>query len=210
MNDLAAAPFELGTIFTSSTPATPGSAEGLLGREHQFPNKSPSSGGYGPKTRRNERSISAIAVRNTSGIALTPGRVVRFKAGKEGREVDGYTTTTAAKGDGIVDPYLTGTVPDDGIFWLIVEGPVLMKTSLAGDAENVISVGSVLYALTAATSQATTAGRPVAWGGTFTATQTTDGTAANIIMNRFGRALSAKTTANTNADVLVDVNFLRR
>ena len=161
-----------------------------------------------PKSITSGRPLIARMVRNTSGGALLPGYAVTWEAGYEKRRVDGRATTTAVRIAGIVDPFLPAAgVRDDDMFWLVQGGPCLCKTSLAGDGENVISVGDVLYALTAATSGATTAGRVVAWAGTFSAAETTDGTAGLILLNQFGRALSAKTTANTNANILVDLEL---
>lgn len=78
-----------------------------------------------------------------------------------------------------------------------------MTTSLAADATNLLPVGTILVALTAATSGSTTSGRP--------APQDLTGATAllgNQIQNQIGTALSAKTTANTNADVLTLVHIL--
>jgi len=148
-------------------------------------------------------TIECMMVRNESGINLLPGYAVSWTAGSRFKSVDGYVTVTAGEAAGIVDPYLKAAgVRDDDIFWLVRKGQVNVKTSLAGNAENVISEGDILYALTAATSQATTAGRVIAFAAT---TGTTS--ALQQLYNRIGRALSAKTTAQTNADVTVDVNI---
>jgi hypothetical protein len=42
-----------------------------------------------------------------------------------------------------------------------------------------------------------------------TAAQTTDGSGTKIIVNQFARAMSAKTTAQTDADILIDVKIRR-
>jgi hypothetical protein len=83
---------------------------------------------------------------------------------------------------------------------VVMEGPAVILTDLAGADNNVLNVGTVVVALTGATSGATTAGR--------VAPQDLTGATALLadqIQNRIGYALTAKTTANTNADVLVDV-----
>ena len=157
--------------------------------------------GMGAQTKASSRTTTCILVRNTAAVALTPGRVVTWQADYRGKRVDGYGTATAAAVAGVVDDKLpSGGVAIGDLFWLMVKGPALVKTSLAGDAENVIADGDNLVALTAATSGATTAGRingQVLTG----ATQPL----ADQIQNRIGVAMSAKTTANTNADVLVDL-----
>jgi len=74
-------------------------------------------------------------------------------------------------------------------------------TALDGGADNVFNVNDVIVALTAATSQATTAGR--------VAPQVLTGATAllgNQVQNRLGRAMSAKTTANTNNSLLVNIS----
>lgn len=164
----------------------------------------------GAKARRSNRQTLCILVRNASGIALLPKRIARWKSGQRGKQVDGYTTTTAAEAAGVIDEHLPASgVPANDLFWLAVKGPSLILTSLAGDAENVISVDDTLVALTAATSQATTAGRAITWGLTATSTGSTNGTLTNHILNQLGKAMSAKTTANTNADLLVDLQILK-
>lgn len=158
----------------------------------------------GPSTRNSGRLTHCILVRNSSGISLEPKRVVKWASGQRGKRVDGYGNATAENVAGVVDDRLPAAgVASNDLFWLMVKGPALVKTALEANANNVISDNGVLVALTAATSQATTSGRVV--GQTLTgATQNL----ANQIQNRIGRAMSAKTTANTNADVLVDLYLL--
>lgn len=164
----------------------------------------------GAKVRRSNRQTTCILVRNVSGIALLPKRIARWASGYRGKRVDGYTTATAAEAAGVIDEHLPAAgVPANDLFWLAVRGPSLVLTDLAGGANNVIAVDDTLIALTAATSQATTAGRVVTWGLTATSTATTDGTLSNYLLNYLGKAMSAKTTANTNADLLVDLQILK-
>lgn len=158
--------------------------------------------GTSVRKKRSNRFTHAILVRNVSGVALTPGRTVSWKAGFRGRRVDGYTTTTGAEVAGVVDDQLPAAgVANNDMFWLLVDGPALIKTPLAGGAGNVFAEGNVLIALTAATSQATTAGR----AAVLDLTQVTH--PASSIVNRFARVMSAMTTAQTNADMLVDLKI---
>lgn len=149
--------------------------------------------------KRTEHRVCVRLVKNSAGIALTPGRLVRYKAGTNRTEVDGYTTTTAAEIGGVVDEWLPAAgVANGSYFYVVIHGPTTVKTSLAANAENVINEGDVLVSLTGATSGATTSGR--------VATQDLTGATdvlGNQVQNALGRALSAKTTANTNTDVLV-------
>jgi hypothetical protein len=145
-----------------------------------------------------------------SGIALLPKRIVVWQTGQRFKRVAGYCATTAEECAGVVDEWLPAAgVRNGDLFWLVCRGPSLCLTSLAADAENIVTEFRPLYALTAATTQATTAGRFQRWNGTFSAAETTNGSAGNIIFNNIGRAMTARTTSNTNVDVLVDVDILK-
>lgn len=100
------------------------------------------------------RLVECIAVKNVSGGALLPGRVVKFKAAATTSptvqfsggilgEVDATATTAnalpAANGlIGIVDEYLPAAgVPDGEVFWLVIRGPSTVTktaTSVAAGA----------------------------------------------------------------------------
>lgn len=155
------------------------------------------------RVKRTNQRVQCRLVKNNSGIALLPKRAVVYKAGTNQTEVDGYARTTAAEVAGIVDEWLPSAgVANGDYFWIVVQGPTLVLNDIASGASTVIAERDPLVALTAATSQATTAGR--------FATQDLTGATqvlANAVQNAIGRALSAKTTAQTNADVLVDVNL---
>lgn len=141
-------------------------------------------------------------VRNVSGIALLPGYLASFKAGQYGKQVDGYTTTTAAEGYPIDEFLSSSGVANNDLCYITVGGNASVMTSLAANAEDVFSANSVLVALTAATSQATTAGRVSA--------QDLTGATANLgnqVQNRVGVAISASTTANTNVLKLAFINY---
>lgn len=151
--------------------------------------------------RRTHHNVECRLVKNSAGFALLPKRLVKYKAGTNRTEVDGYVSTTANDGDtlAVVDEWLPAAgVPDGSYFWVVTCGPTRVLTSLAGNAENVIAENGVLVGLTAATSGATTAGRVVAQD----LTGATD-VLGNQLNGGFARALSAKTTDNTNADLLV-------
>lgn len=164
----------------------------------------------GVKTPRSGKRVRCRLVRNASGIALLPKRAVIYQetAGNFLKRVDGYGNITADMIAGIVDEWLPSAgVSANDLFWIVVEGPTNCLTDLAGADNNVIGIADHIIALTAATSQATTAGRVYSWNAalTFTSTQTTDGTLGKVLHNIIGQSLSAKTTANTNASVLVDL-----
>ena len=164
----------------------------------------------GVRVKRSNRNVVCLLVRNEAAAALLPKRIVKWKSGQRGRQVDGYTCITNEAAAGVVDEFLTSAgVAVHDLFWIVVQGPTLMLTPLEGDGTAVIAVDDLLGALTAVTSGATTSGRVRVNALTATSTATTDGGLGAVVMNSFGRAMSAKTTANTNADVLVDTFFMK-
>ncbi len=139
--------------------------------------------------------------RNNSGIALQAKYAVAFNltAGKGEYDVAGYADIGGGR-SAIVDDKIPATgVPLGDLFYAVVGGPVLARTGLAADATNAFAVGDWLYALTAVTTGATTAGRV----GADPLTGATSVLALNLL-GIIGQAMSAKTTANTNADVLIN------
>lgn len=171
----------------------------LEGREFIFEDVNP---GPGTSLQRTGRQVRCRLVRNKAGFALLPKRLVAFQAaaGKYGARVDGYADVTAEHAYPVDEYVRAAGVPDGALFYIVVEGPALVLTDLAGGANNLLPLGTNVVALTAATSGATTAGR-------IAPQDLTGATAllANQIMHKVGRALTARTTANTNADILVDV-----
>lgn len=164
----------------------------------------------GARQKRSNRRVTCILVRNEAAAAVLPKFIVKWKSGQRGHQIDGYSCITNEAAAGVVDEFLgSGGAAVHDLFWIAVKGPTLIKTPLEGDATNVIGLDDLLGALTAVTSGSTTAGRVLVNALTATSTATTDGKAGAVLMNSFGRALSAKTTANTNADVLVDVFFMK-
>ena len=176
-------PWALGQTLgvTSATDGT-----GWVGAVKVFPDVDPSNGQI-----RSNRLKKCIAVRNASGVALLPKRVVTFKSGSFS-EVDGYTSLTDEATAGVVDEHLpAGGVAANDVFWLTVEGPTEVKLGPNLQA----AADTTLVALTAAAStDSTTAGQA----------QTA---AATYLQNGYiGRAISAGTTAQ---NVLAIVNLVR-
>lgn len=176
-------PFALGQTLgvTSATDGT-----GWVGAVKVFPDVVPSTG----KVRSN-RVKRCIAVRNVSGVALLPKRVVVFKSGSH-TEVDGYDADTTKVPAGVVDEHLpTGGVANNDVFWMTVEGPTEVKLGPASEA----AADTALVALTAAASTHST-----------TAGQAQTGAVTYHQHNYIGRALSAGTTGQ---NVLAIVNLVR-
>jgi len=190
------------TFFAGSVPSVTGATSRLEGTKKDFADVEPVTSG--PASARSGDTLTCRLVRNSSGIALAAKRVVKWKSGYINKRVDGYCSTDYEAVAGVVDDKIpSGGVADGDLFWLMQRGPGLVKTSLGADATNVISEGANLAALTSASSVSTTSGRVQAVAATSSVTNAISGLA-----NRIGRALSAKTTGNTNADVLVDLDLL--
>ncbi len=178
----------------------------ILGKEWVFEDIDPTD----PTVRRTSRYVRCRLVRNVGAIALLPKRMVRFQAtagDSYGAEVDGYTTTTGERGYPL-DEWLpsAGLLVND-VGWIVVEGPAVVVTALANGQGNSIAVGDPLMSLTAATSGATTAGRASMQFilGAATSGNTDYITQFNEFRNYVGRALSARTTNETDLDVLLEV-----
>lgn len=176
-------PFPLGqTLGVDSTVTSPA----WVGAVKEFPDVDPVTG----KVRSNRRKV-CIAVRNSSGVALLPKRLVSFKSGSF-TEVDGYTSATDAASAGVVDEWLPATgVADDDVFWITVQGPTEVKLGPGLQA----AADAALVALTAAASTHST-----------TAGQAQTGAATFLQNGYIGRAISAGTTAQ---NVLAVVNLVR-
>lgn len=187
-------PFDLGqTLGVSST----SDGTGWVGCVKVFPDVNPSTGRV-----RSNRVKKCVAVRNTSGAALLPKRVVRFdvtNAGKLLGDVDGYASLTNNELVGVVDEYLpSGGVAANDIFWVTVDGPTEVSHALSGTA---VAVGNRLAAITAATSGATTAGR-VTPSGVGAATSGAGDNSLGVI----GYAMSAGTTTGDAILALIRTN----
>lgn len=189
-----------GVTFSSDDIAA---TQNLEGKEYVFEDIDYSATS-GAKPLRSGRKVRRRVVRNSSAGVLLPKRLVTFEADTSaddyGKRVDGYADGVAERAYPVDEFLPTAGVLVDDLFYIVVEGPAMCKTGLAADATNVISVGDNLASLTAATSGATTAGRigPCDFTGA-------TAVLANAIVNRVGRALTARTTGNTANDVLVDV-----
>jgi hypothetical protein len=154
-------PFALGqTLGVSST----ADGKGWVGAVKTFPDVNPTTGAV-----RSNRMKTCVAVRNTSGGAILPKRVVRFAHGTAGTAlfstVNGYVAVAGDERCGVSDEYLPATgVANNDVFWVTVEGPTEVAHALSGTE---VAVGDRLTAITAATSGATTAGRvkPTAYSG---------------------------------------------
>jgi hypothetical protein len=184
MNDL---PFAPGSTYFQGATANANDGANLEGKE------------YWVESSRSGRYKKLRIVRNTAAAALEPKRLVTFQSGTHNGRVDGYADIHTEPCYPVDDAYSTSVAVND-LFYICVEGPCLVKTTMVAGATIVVAVGDPLVNATAVTSGATTAGRA----------RLIDMTGATAVLGAqlhdfFGRALSAATTANTNSDILVDV-----
>jgi hypothetical protein len=101
----------------------------VIGQRVTFLDESPIT-----KLKLSNRTVDCIAVKNVSGGTLAPGAIVKFRAnngttdaGDAGlSQVDGVAASTDTL-YGVVDEYLTASVPDQEVFWLVVSGPSVVK-----------------------------------------------------------------------------------
>ncbi len=142
--------------------------------------------------------------RNDSGIALAPGRAVKFNktAGLGWYSVGGYCTSVGEI-TGIVDEKLPPTgVPVGDLFFVIVGGPVLATLPPGGAT---IAVGDYLWAATAAASTAGTDNGRLADAQTLLTGVTT--LTGQQILQTFGFAMSVAASTNattTTTNILVN------
>lgn len=197
-----APPFERGaTFYNGITPPDATSGGNLEGKIYVFEDLDLSV--TGTKSYRSGRPVKCMVVRNVSGATLLPKRLASLKLSGLNflGQVDGYATVDAAANCYPIDEWLpaAGVVAND-LFYVVVDGPATVITGLANGAGNNIAVGGNVCALTAVTSQATTAGRIQAQDLSSSAT-----TLGNYVQNKIGMAMTARTTNNTDSAILIDV-----
>lgn len=199
-------PFEFGsTAQTGQTAIDPLSLANLEGMEWIVRDTGKESDRDDQGTQRLRR---IRLVKNNSGFALLPKRLVA--PSNFGKYVAGYALNDSDLAYP-TDPYLPAAgVADQDHFYIITGGPALVKSDLAGGAANNFAAGDQLVAVGGATSGATTAGRVklADFSGGSTSNQTNIAIAlAKTLRNLVGEAGTARTTNNTDSDVLVDVRW---
>lgn len=171
MSLLVDPPFALGqTLGVSST----SDGTGWVGAVKEFTDINPTTG----VIRSNRRKV-CVAVRNTSGAALLPKKLVTFSGIGS---ADGQNTVAGNEFVGVVDEFLPAAgVAANDVFWVTIEGP----TEVVADAA--VTAGNAVACDTAATAGAATAGRVVA-----------------TTTNAIGRAISAAAAAGDAILAVVD------
>lgn len=126
------------------------------------------------------RGVKAMYVKNGSGGALTKGLGVVMKSGAL-NQVGGLHSANG-RCDGIIDPYLTGTVADGDYFWLIIEGPIDVEVGSGG-----LTANSVVQTIASGKFANGTAGtNPVGHSGIAEEAGVDGATARVIFNNPFG------------------------
>lgn len=107
-----------------------GDGSTVVGTRKVFRDEDPKTGAL-----KSNRTVECIAVKNTSGSALLPGQVAKFKASAILTEVDGLAEAASTL-IGVVDEYLPAAgVPNGEVFWLVVRGPsTVTKTATSVSA----------------------------------------------------------------------------
>lgn len=180
-------PWDLGqTLGVSST----ADGKNWVGAVKVFTDVNPRTG-----TVRSARLKRCVAVRNLSGVALFPKKLVKFVDGSVSA-VDAYTRLDNAVVAGVVDEYLPSTgVADKDVFWVTVDGPTEVSLGVASQA----AINADIVALTHTTAAATDG---LTGGRAQTASVTTVAQALGYV----GRAMSVGTTG---ADILIHTSLTR-
>lgn len=107
-----------------------GDGSTIVGTRKVFRDEDPKTGAL-----KSNRTVECVAVKNSSGSALLPGAVAKFKASAILSEVDGLASTSTLL-MGVVDEYLPAAgVADGEVFWLVIAGPsTVTKTSTSVSA----------------------------------------------------------------------------
>lgn len=101
----------------------------LEGQKVYLSNTAPAT----PTARRNGIDVVAVVVRNNSGALLTPGTALWWKTGYHGTRVDASAATDNSPICGFVDDHVVSTgVQDNDLFYMIIEGPCLVRTHDSG------------------------------------------------------------------------------
>lgn len=157
------------------------------------------------------KKVACRIVRNLSGVTLYAKRLVQIDPANPGR-VTGYQNG-AFKEAFPVDEFIPAAgVPNGDLFYIVIGGPAIVATPMTG-AEFIsasIAAGALIGAGTsnAGSTQAGTTGVPGRGVGQAAglASSTNLGTdLLDVAINYVGKAISAMTSGQTNADMLVDV-----
>jgi len=185
----------------------------LQGQVFEIPHLVPATGPRNPSYRLTQHMVKVMLVRNVSGVALLPARVVTLKTSNATvralDEVSGYVNVVNTAHCVFSDPYLPSAgVPDKSLFLAVIGGPTYVRLSgTSGDTNGDITAGDYLISAATGSSATDTAGGRVskyAVGSPADAAAAAE-MAINSINNTIAWALESK-SATTNAGELILVN----
>ena len=152
------------------------------------------------------RKVVLKVVRNVSGVALKPGRTVRFSAASTAPfecRVEGYAIAASDRVAGVVDEYLPSAgVPNNDLFYIVVGGPTKLTQGATTGAA--VTPGQRLVPV----AYGATAGDDL--GGRYAVQDLTGATSvlANQIQNAFAvAATTAAATVNGLVDAVVTLRY---
>lgn len=201
-------PFNRGETFYGGAVPDAANLKGghLLGRMYYVDDEEKTAGKM-VLTKRGNRDVVLMCVRNTAGINLLPKKMVALAvAGGPDQylaEATGYATA-ANEFCLPVDEFLPAAgVVDDDVFYVVVQGTAKVKLPTVGGGFNGdIAIGNFLIGATINT----TSGNSTAGGiGNITVNATSALQAVSVARNIVARALEAATTGQTGEDLLVDI-----
>lgn len=162
------------------------------------------------KPSRSARKVAVMLVRNLSGVTVYAKEAVFVDPVTHG--ITGKCNSLGAECF-LVDEFIgPNGVPANDVCWVVVSGPAMGKTPMTGAEFQAASIskGDRLYGGTtsgASTAAGTTtpAGRLNAHTATALTTVAQGAAILDAAANLVGKALTARTSGETNADILVDV-----
>lgn len=176
------------------------------------------SGGVKPgRTTSNARDQVVRLMRNVSGVTLYAKQLVQVDSTNPNRILGRQNVLFGPAYP--IDEFLPATgVPNGDLCWVVIGGPALCLTPMTGAEFNAVSIaaGDILGA-------ATTNGGSTAAGSTAPAGRVAAVLPVNVAITTntqysellryatgwFGRAVSAMTSGQTNADILIDIGWRR-
>lgn len=167
-------------------------------------------GASGVKTARSARHVRCRLVRNLSGITLLGKRLVQINA--QTHRITGYSKLSGQPCYPLDEFLPASGVPNGDLCWIVISGPAVVLTPFAGAdfggadfaVGDILQSGTVAAASTATASN-TTPGRPAVFAVAAATTAGQFTALINYLQNGKFEALSARTTGETHADLLVKV-----
>lgn len=172
----------------------------------------------GVKGERNQgRMVTCRLVRNMSGITLFAKQLVQLDTANPNR-ITGRTTVLFGEAYPLDEFLPAAGVPHGDLCWIVIAGPALCLTPMTGGEFNATDIGAGSLVGAGTTNGGSTAAGSTAPAGRLAAVlpvnvALTTNTQYNELLRYatgwIGRAISAMTSGQTNANILVDVGWRR-